>query len=75
MEKKYRHLLREAQFLRYALLQIRVNVQKFHLEPERRTLPDLLGNSRCRANLQKSILYNLLLALLIAGFISKNSRL
>jgi len=73
--KKYGHVPSEAQFLSYALPQIRVNVQKFHLEPQHRTLSDLLGNSRCRAYLQKSILYKLLLALLITGFNSKNSRL
>jgi hypothetical protein len=43
-KKKYGHLSSEAQFLSYALLQIRVNVQKMHLEPEPRNLPDLLGN-------------------------------
>jgi hypothetical protein len=63
----------EAQFLSYALLQIRVKYS--NAEPQRRTLPDSLGNSRCRAYLQKPIMYTLLQALLITDFISKNSRL
>jgi len=75
MEKNYGNIPSQAQFLSYALLQIRGNVQKIRLEPQRRTSSDLLGNSRCRAYLQKSILYKLLLALLITGFNSKNRRL
>jgi hypothetical protein len=72
-KKKYGHIPSEALFQSYALLQIRVKYS--NAEPQRRTLPDSLGNSRCRAYLQKPIMYTLLQALLITDFISKNSRL
>jgi hypothetical protein len=74
MEKNYGHLYSGAQILSYALRQISVNVEKVHFEPERRTLPELLGHPRCPSSLKKPILYKLLLALLITDSINKNSR-